>query len=174
MDGKSENITEQQLAKLKELFPEVFSEGRIDWDKFKSTLGNEVDFGERYNLGWKGKSNVFRAIQEQTTRTLKPAKDESVDWDSTENLFIEGDNLEALKILHKSYYGKVKMIYIDPPYNTGNDFVYNDKFAQSQGEYDLESGTRDDDGRQSPATKEFFATVQNKLHFAIHGQTAAE
>ena len=146
MDGKSQNITEEQLAKLKELFPETFSEDKIDWEKLKAALGEDVDLGERYGLSWKGKSNVFRAIQEQTTKTLKPAKNESVDWDSTENLFIEGDNLEALKILHKAYYGKVKMIYIDPPYNTGNDFVYNDKFAQSQREYESEAGIRDDEG----------------------------
>lgn len=146
MDGKSQNITAEQKQKLKELFPEVFTEDKIDWEKLKATLGKDADLGERYGLSWKGKNNVFRAIQEQTTKTLKPVPEESVDWENTKNLFIEGDNLEVLKVLHKAYYGQVKMIYIDPPYNTGNDFVYNDKFAQTQAEYEQEAGIRDDTG----------------------------
>ncbi|HEX5797331.1 MAG TPA: site-specific DNA-methyltransferase, partial [Candidatus Saccharimonadales bacterium] len=147
LDGQSENITEDQKTKLKELFPEVFAEDKIDWNKLKSTLGKEVDLEERYGLNWKGKSNVFRAIQELTTKTLKPVRNESVNFGETENLFIEGDNLEVLKVLQRSYYGKVKMIYIDPPYNTGNDFVYNDKFAQSKIEYEEEAGIRDEEGK---------------------------
>lgn len=146
MNGASQNITENQKVKLKELFPEVFTEDKIDFDKLKVALGEQVDIGERYSLTWKGKSNVFRAIQETTTKTLKPVREESVDFDKSKNIFIEGDNLDALKVLQKSYYGKVKMIYIDPPYNTGNDFVYNDKFAQSQEEYAQEAGIKDKDG----------------------------
>lgn len=146
MDGKSLNITEEQKKRLRELFPEVFTEGKIDWDKLKGTLGEDVDLGERYALSWKGKSNVFRAIQEPTTKTFKPVREESVNFDETENLFIEGDNLEALKVLQRAYYGKIKMIYIDPPYNTGNDFVYNDKFAQSQKEYAQEAGIKNGNG----------------------------
>lgn len=146
MDGQSQDITEIQKTKLKELLPEIFNEGKIDFDKLKATLGDEVELGERYSFAWKGKNSVFQAIKERTSQTLKPAPQESVDWDTTKNLFIEGDNLEALKVLHKAYYGKVKMIYIDPPYNTGNDFVYNDKFAQTRNEYEAEAGLRDEAG----------------------------
>mgnify|MGYP001084416144 CR=1 FL=1 len=146
MDGKSQNITEEQINRLKELFPEVFTEGKIDWNRLKATLGDHVDLGERYGLSWKGKSGVFAKIQEQTIATLHPQPEESVDWDTTQNMFIEGDNLEALKVLHKAYYGKVKMIYIDPPYNTGNDFVYNDDFKQARREYETEAGIVDEEG----------------------------
>ena len=123
MDGFNADIKDEQLKKLRDVFPEVFTEGKMDWDKLKATLGSDIDLGERYGLSWKGKSSVFATIQEKTVSTLHPQPEESVDWDTTQNMFIEGDNLEALKVLHKAYYGKVKMIYIDPPYNTGNDFV---------------------------------------------------
>ena len=123
MNGYNDDINQQQIDKLQQLFPEVVTEGKIDWQKLQVTLGEAVDLGERYGLGWKGKSDVFTTIQEKTVQTLHPDRANSVDWDTTGNMFIEGDNLTALKILHKSYYGKVKMIYIDPPYNTGNDFI---------------------------------------------------
>lgn len=147
LSGNSADITEEQKAKLRELFPEVFSEDKIDWQKLKASLGEEVEISEQYGLSWKGKSDVFRIIQEPTTKTLKPVRDESVNFDETENVFIEGDNLETLKILQKAYYGKIKMIYIDPPYNTGNDFVYNDKFAQKRADYEQEAGLRDENGQ---------------------------
>lgn len=147
LSGNSADITEEQKTKLRELFPEVFSEDKIDWQKLKASLGEEIELGEQYGLSWKGKSDVFRTIQEPTTKTLKPVRDESVNFDETENVFIEGDNLEALKILQKAYYGKIKMIYIDPPYNTGNDFVYNDKFAQKRTDYEQEAGLRDENGQ---------------------------
>jgi adenine-specific DNA-methyltransferase len=147
LSGSSADITEEQKSRLKELLPEVLAEGKIDWHKLKAILGEEVELGERYGLSWKGKSDVFRIIQEPTTKTLKPLRDESVNFDETENIFIEGDNLEALKVLQKAYYGKVKMIYIDPPYNTGNDFVYNDKFAQKRADYEQEAGLRDGNGQ---------------------------
>jgi len=102
--------------------------------------------GERYGLGWKGKSDVFAAIQEKTVQTLHLDRANSVDWDTTGNMFIEGDNLATLKILRKAYYGKVKMIYIDPPYNTGNDFIYNDDFKQTRRSYETEAGITDDEG----------------------------
>ena len=102
--------------------------------------------GERYGFGWKGKSDVFATIQEKTVQTLHPDRANSVDWDTTGNMFIEGDNLATLKILHKAYYGKVKMIYIDPPYNTGNDFIYNDDFKQTRRSYEMETGITDDEG----------------------------
>ncbi len=146
MDGFSADIKDEQYKKLKELFPEVFSEGKIDWDKLRATLGEHIDFSERYGLSWKGKSGVFAKIQEKTVSTLHPQREESVDWDATGNMFIEGDNLETLKVLHKAYYGKVKMIYIDPPYNTGNDFIYSDSFKQSRRDYEEEAGLVDEEG----------------------------
>ena len=146
MNGYNDDITNDQRAKLRQLFPEVFTEDKIDWVLLKATLGEAVDLGERYGLGWKGKSDVFAKIQEKTVETLHADRAHSVDWDTTSNMFIEGDNLAALKILHKSYYGKVKMIYIDPPYNTGNDFVYNDDFKQTRKSYEAEAGITDDEG----------------------------
>ncbi|RKV93607.1 MAG: site-specific DNA-methyltransferase [Candidatus Saccharimonas sp.] len=146
MNGYNDDIANDQRAKLRQLFPEVFTEDRIDWARLKATLGDAVDLGERYGLGWKGKSDVFAKIQEKTVETLHTDRANSVDWDTTSNMFIEGDNLAALKILHKSYYGKVKMIYIDPPYNTGNDFVYNDDFKQTRKSYEAEAGITDDEG----------------------------
>ena len=146
MNGYNDDITNDQLAKLRQLFPEAFTEDKIDWARLKATLGEAVDLGERYGLGWKGKSDVFAKIQEKTVETLHVDRTHSVDWDTTSNMFIEGDNLAALKILHKSYYGKVKMIYIDPPYNTGNDFVYNDDFKQTRKSYEAEAGITDDEG----------------------------
>lgn len=146
MNGYNDNIHQQQIDKLQQLFPEVVTEGKIDWQKLQVTLGEAVDLGERYGLSWKGKSDVFAAIQEKTVQTLHPDRENYVDWDTTGNMFIEGDNLAVLKILHKAYYGKVKMIYIDPPYNTGNDFIYNDNFKQTRRSYEAEAGITDDEG----------------------------
>jgi adenine-specific DNA-methyltransferase len=148
MNGKSLNITEDKKAKLKELFPEVFTENGIDWEKLKIAFGEDVNFqDERYFLNWAGKSDSFRALQAQTTATLIPDQSESVNFNTTENIFIEGENLEVLKILQKSYYGKIKMIYIDPPYNTGSDsFVYPDKFAETKEEYLQRTGGKDEEG----------------------------
>ena len=146
MNGYNDDIHQRQIDKLAQLFPEVVTEGKIDWQKLQTTLGEAVDLGERYGLGWKGKSDVFATIQEKTVQTLHPDRANSVDWDTTGNMFIEGDNLAALKILHKAYYGKVKMIYIDPPYNTGNDFIYNDDFKQTRRSYNAEAGITDDEG----------------------------
>ena len=146
MSGYNDDIHQRQIDKLAQLFPEVVTEGKIDWQKLQATLGEAVDLGERYGLSWKGKSDVFAAIQEKTVQTLHPDQANSVDWDTTGNMFIEGDNLAALKILHKAYYGKVKMIYIDPPYNTGNDFIYDDDFKQTRRSYEAEAGITDDEG----------------------------
>ena len=146
MRGYNDDIHQRQIDKLAQLFPEVVTEGKIDWQKLQATLGEAVDLGERYGLGWKGKSDVFATIQEKTVQTLHPDRANSVDWDTTGNMFVEGDNLAALKILHKAYYGKVKMIYIDPPYNTGNDFIYNDDFKQTRRSYETEAGITDDEG----------------------------
>lgn len=148
MDGKSLNITEEKLNKFKEIIPEAFTENKIDWEKLKASLGEDIEFkNERYVLNWAGKSDAFRVLQSPTTATLIPAKDESVNFDSTENIFIEGENLEVLKVLQKSYFGKIKMIYIDPPYNTGNDnFIYPDKFSETREEYLSRIGDKDETG----------------------------
>lgn len=148
MDGKSLNITEEKLNKLKEIIPEVFTESKIDWEKLKAALGKDVEFkNERYVLNWAGKSDAFRVLQSPTTATLIPAKEESVNFDTTENVFIEGENLEVLKVLQKAYFGKIKMIYIDPPYNTGNDnFIYPDKFSETREEYLSRIGDKDETG----------------------------
>ncbi|REF25545.1 hypothetical protein BDD26_0031 [Xenorhabdus cabanillasii] len=128
-ESKSADITQKNIDQLKQLFPEVFSEGKIDFDALKAVLGEVVDDSdERYNFTWRGKARARQIAQTPSTGTLRPCKEESVNWDTTGNLFIEGDNLEVLKLLQKSYHKKVKMIYIDPPYNTGNDFIYKDNF----------------------------------------------
>ena len=145
-DGYNSDIKSEQVQKLAELFPEAVVEGRVNLDALKAILGESIEYGEKYGLGWKGKSSVFAKIQEKTVSTLHPQPDESVDWDTTQNMFIEGDNLEALKVLHKAYYGKIKMIYIDPPYNTGNDFVYNDDFAKTRRQNAMDEGLLDEEG----------------------------
>ena len=147
---ESLSITDLQQQKLKELFPEVFTEGgKIDFDKLKLTLGQAVDTGkERFGMNWAGKADCFKTIQQPSIATLVPARDESVDFDTTENLFIEGDNLEVLKLLQKSYLGKVKMIYIDPPYNTGNDFIYPDNYSENLDTYLEYTGQIDGEGRK--------------------------
>lgn len=146
----SMNIAEEQLRKLKELFPEAFTEGlKVDWDKLRLTLGQSIDVGkERYGMNWPGKADCFKTIQQPSIATLIPARDESVDFDTTENLFIEGDNLEVLKLLQKSYLGKIKFMYFDPPYNTGGDFVYPDDFSENLDTYLEYTGQVGSDGKK--------------------------
>lgn len=146
----SANITEERKAKLRALFPEIVTEGgKVDFDRLKLTLGESVDTGkERYGMNWPGKADCFKTIQKPSVATLVPAREESVNFDTTENLIIEGDNLEALKLLQKAYLGKVKMIYIDPPYNTGNDFIYPDNYTESLDTYLRYTGQVDDEGRK--------------------------
>ena len=148
MDGYSLSPQKELLELLKRKFPEVFAEGKIDGDKLRQTLGEELDTNnERYGLTWAGKAECFRHIQETTTTTLKPMKKESVDFEKSENIFIEGDNLEVIKILQKTYQNKIKMIYIDPPYNTGNDsFIYPDRFKEEKEDYELRAGIKDAEG----------------------------
>ena len=148
MDGKSQTPQQIKLQELKQIFPEVFAEGKVDWEKLKATLGEDINFSnERYVLNWAGKSDAFKVLQSPTTKTLIPIKEESVNFDETEHIFIEGENLEVLKVLQKSYFGKVKMIYIDPPYNTGNDhFIYPDKFSETKDEYEKRVGDKDEEG----------------------------
>ncbi len=133
LDLTSHNLPADKTAELLRLFPEIRTEGgQIDFDKLKLALGQSVDVGrERYGMNWPGKAECFKTIQTPSMGTLLPVPAESVDFDTTENLIIEGDNLEALKLLQKAYLGKVKMIYIDPPYNTGNDFIYPDNYTES-------------------------------------------
>lgn len=125
----SMNVVDDRLEQLKALSPEVFAENQIDFEKLKAALGEQVDDGpERYGLNWAGKREAFYNVQTLSTGTLRPAPDESVNFDTTENLIIEGDNLEVLKLLQKSYYGKIKMIYIDPLYNTAFEFIFQPQF----------------------------------------------
>src|SRR5665647_604784 len=148
MNGESLNIQEDNLHKLKELFPDVFSEDKIDWEKLKATFSDDINFAnERYVLNWAGKADAFKTLQIPTTATLKPAPEESVNFDTTQNVFIEGENLEVLKVLQKAYYGKVKCIIIDPPYNTGNDsFIYPDSFKENKADYEKRVGDKDEEG----------------------------
>ena len=136
MDGMSMDLERANMDKLRSVFPECFAEGKLDIDKLLSLCGEYVsnDF-EKYKFEWKGKADCLRLAQKRSTGTLRPCPEESVNWDSTQNLYIEGDNLEVLKLLQTAYYRKVKMIYIDPPYNTGNDFVYADDFADPMSRY---------------------------------------
>ncbi len=133
LDLRSHDIAADKAAELLRLFPEIRTEGgKIDFDRLKRVLGETADPGkERYGMNWPGKADCFKTIQQPSLATLRPCPEESINFDTTENLIIEGDNLEVLKLLQKSYIGKIKMIYIDPPYNTGNDFIYPDNYAES-------------------------------------------
>jgi adenine-specific DNA-methyltransferase len=125
--AQSADILSENITRLKELFPEAVTEGRIDFEVLRQLLGDEVDDrDEKYGLNWNGKRRARQLALTPSLGTLRPCPEESVDWDTTKNIFIEGDNLEVLKLLQKSYAGKVKLIYIDPPYNTGKDFVVTD------------------------------------------------
>ncbi len=161
MDLRSMDVSAENRAKLKQLFPSVFAETRndkgelvesIDFEKLKAELGAFTDLfegrRERYGMDWPGKKDCMKLIQQPSIGTLKPCREESVNFDATENLFIEGDNLEVLKLLQKSYYGKVKMIYIDPPYNTGKEFIYPDNYAESLDTYLAYAGLTDDEGKK--------------------------
>lgn len=161
MDGTSLDIAEQRRRELKLLLPGVFTETTgpdgqpveaIDFERLKAELGTFSDVyegrRERYGMEWPGKRDCMKLIQEPSRATLKPCREESVDFDTTQNLFIEGDNLEVLKLLQKSYYGKVKMIYIDPPYNTGKEFIYPDKYSESLETYLAYAGLVDDEGKK--------------------------
>ena len=136
LTGESKDIVSDNISKLKEIFPNIFTEDKIDFDKLKSDLGENIDdSNEKYNFSWPGKTQAIKESQKQSTGTLRPCKEESKNWDKTQNLYIEGDNLEVLKLLQKGYYNKIKCIYIDPPYNTGNDFIYNDDYKDNMENY---------------------------------------
>lgn len=158
---KSHDVINSNVEKIAKLFPSCVTEVKdsltgggkllVDFEKLQAELSNELigEGEERYQFTWPGKREAVRNANTPTTQTLRPCREESVDFDNTQNLYIEGDNLEVLKILRETYLGKVKMIYIDPPYNTGNDFVYNDDFAQGKAEFEQASGLFDDDGNQT-------------------------
>ena len=134
--GESKNIVSDNISKLKEIFPEVVTEDKIDFEKLELILGENVDdSSEKYSFTWPGKTQAIKEAQKQSSGTLRPSREESKNWDSTQNLYIEGDNLEVLKLLQKSYYNKIKCIYIDPPYNTGKDFIYPDNYKDNLENY---------------------------------------
>ena len=154
-ETKSADIVGENLERLKDLFPEAFTEGRVDFEVLRQILGGQVDDrDERYGLNWHGKRQARQLALTPSTGTLRPCPEESVDWDTTKNLMIEGDNLEVLKLLQKSYAGKVKMIYIDPPYNTGKDFVYPDNFQDNIRNYLELTGQVDSEGRKTSSNSE--------------------
>jgi len=152
MEGQSINITEQKLKELQQIIPDCFTEGKLDWEKLRVFFGEQIEFkNERYHLSWAGKIDSYRLLQTPTYKTLKPCREESINFDETENVFIEGDNLEVLKTLQKAYFGKIKMIYIDPPYNTGNDFIYKDDFSETLAGYRKKVGDVDEEGNVTKA-----------------------
>ncbi|PKM15601.1 MAG: site-specific DNA-methyltransferase [Gammaproteobacteria bacterium HGW-Gammaproteobacteria-2] len=155
----SPNLTQGNIARIRELFPDCVTEAKgedgsvklaVDFDQLRQQLSESLVEGpqERYQLNWPGKREALLTANAPIAKTLRPCREESVDFDTTQNLFIEGDNLDALKLLQETYLGKVKMIYIDPPYNTGNDFIYEDDFAEDAGEYLLRSNQIDEEGNR--------------------------
>lgn len=150
LDMKSTDIISSNIKKIEELFPNVVKEGKIDFNALKQEFANDIldEKKEKYQLTWVGKKQAIIQANSQSTKTLRPAKDKSIDFENTKNIYIEGDNLETLKILQESYLNKVKCIYIDPPYNTGNDFVYNDNFNKTSEEELEESGQNDELGNR--------------------------
>lgn len=155
---ESVDMTAQNIEKIGELFPNCITETvdkngelkkAVNFEVLKQVLSAEILEGdEAYEFTWVGKKAAIVEANKPIRKTLRPCKEESVDWDNTENLYIEGDNLEVLKLLQESYLNKVKMIYIDPPYNTGNDFIYNDDFKMTSDEYSEETGEIDENGER--------------------------
>ena len=161
LNGQSPNFKTQLAQALEDLVPEAIADGKVDVNKLKELLADDAETSaERFGLFWPGKKQAMRAAQEPTAATLKPAKDLSKDWDTTENIFIEGDNLEVLKVLQKQYHNSIKMIYIDPPYNTGKDFVYPDNFKEGLQNY-LEFSKQVDAGGKKINTN---AETQGRYH----------
>ncbi|MGV6475865.1 site-specific DNA-methyltransferase [Azotobacter vinelandii] len=169
----SPNLTEDNIARIRDLFPGCVTEARgedgsvklaVDFDQLRQELSSSIVEGpqERYHLNWPGKREALLMANAPIAKTLRPCREESVDFDTTKNLFIEGDNLDALKLLQETYLGKVKMIYIDPPYNTGNDFIYEDDFAESPEEYLRRSNQKDEQGSRLTAN----ATSSGRFHSA--------
>jgi len=153
---ESVDFTKKNIENIEKLFPNCITEAidengkikkAINFEVLKQMLSSDVIEGdEAYEFTWVGKKDSIVVANKPIRKTLRPCKEESVDWDNTKNLYIEGDNLEVLKLLQESYLGSIKMIYIDPPYNTGNDFIYNDNFKISSSDYSEEIGEYDEDG----------------------------
>ena len=161
----SPNLAQDNIARIRDLFPGCVTEAQgddgqvrlaVDFDQLKQELSESIVEGphERYHLNWPGKREALLTANAPIAKTLRPCRDESVDFDTTKNLFIEGDNLEALKLLQETYLGKVRMIYIDPPYNTGNDFIYEDDFSEDTGEFLKRSNQKDEEGNRLIANTE--------------------
>lgn len=158
MKLETKNITDENIKKILELFPNVATEAlsedgklktAIDFEKLKQELSEvAIDGEECYDFTWVGKKEAMVEANRPIRKTLRPDRDSSVDWENTQNIYIEGDNLDALKLLQESYLGKIKMIYIDPPYNTGKDFVYKDNFTQDKDSYNEELGLNDEEGNR--------------------------
>ena len=157
---QSLNVVSSNINKIAHLFPNCVTERKgkdgktelaIDFEKLQAELSDDIigEGEERYQFTWPDKRAANRLANTPTTMTLRPCREDSIDFDNTQNIYIEGDNLDVLKVLRETYLGKVKMIYIDPPYNTGNDFVYNDDFAQSRDEFEEVSGMFDEEGNQT-------------------------
>ncbi|MFO4117170.1 hypothetical protein AAHD56_24835 [Enterobacter kobei] len=155
----SPNLTQGNIARIRDLFPGCVTEAKgedgtvklaVDFDQLRQELADSIVEGpqERYQLNWPGKREALLTANAPIAKTLRPVREESVDFDTTKNLFIEGDNLDALKLLQENYLGKVKMIYIDPPYNTGNDFIYEDDFAEDAEDYLHRSNQKDQEGNK--------------------------
>ncbi|USW95499.1 hypothetical protein NHF39_01635 [Pseudomonas proteolytica] len=153
----SPNLTQDNIARIRELFPNCVTEAKgedgavkltVDFDQLRQELADSIVEGpqERYHLNWPGKREAMLSANSPIAKTLRPAREESENFDATQNLFIEGDNLEALKLLQETYLGKVKLIYIDPPYNTGSDFVYSDDYAENTNEFLIRSNQVDSVG----------------------------
>ncbi|WP_409028830.1 site-specific DNA-methyltransferase [Gracilimonas sediminicola] len=155
-DGESKDLVAENIEKLKQLFPEIVTDGKVDFETLEEVLGDfKEDSQERYSFKWNGKSKARKLAMTPSRGTLRPVPEESVNWDSTENLFIEGDNLEVLKLLQRSYHRKIKLIYIDPPYNTGNDFVYNDDYKNNLTNYLSLTGQLDKEGKKVTSNPEY-------------------
>jgi len=164
-DSQSADLVAQHIEQLSQLFPEVIKEGKVDFEALQDLLGNYTDTSEeRFQLNWAGKSQARREAQKRSTGTLRPCLEESVDWNTTKNLYIEGDNLEVLKLLQKSYYKKVKLIYIDPPYNTGNDFVYKDNYSDNLTNYLEISGQDRSQSTNTESNGRFHSSWLNMLY----------
>jgi adenine-specific DNA-methyltransferase len=163
---RSANLIDENIHRLKEIYPEVFTEGKIDFDALRQLLGDKIEEREeKFGLNWSGKRMAKQVALTPSNKTLRPCKEESLEWETTGNLYIEGDNLEVLKLLQKSYADSVKMIYIDPPYNTGNDFIYSDKFSMMDQEAMKSEGFIDDDGARERTTDVFDVNTKNSSRY---------
>lgn len=164
--AQSADAVNENISRLKELFPEAFTENKIDFTVLRELLGDAVDESEeKFGLNWSGKRLARKVALTPSRKTLRLCKEESLNWDTTENLYIEGDNLEVLKLLQKSYAYSVKMIYIDPPYNTGKDFVYSDKFSMMDKDALQSEGLVDGEGAKIRSKDVYDVNTKNSARY---------